>query len=59
MVFHSLQQAIGKGKAVFMGNGLYPSILSCPENYWANRALHISIAQTTVHCFDVRKPTVR
>ncbi|NVN81129.1 MULTISPECIES: SslE/AcfD family lipoprotein zinc metalloprotease [unclassified Vibrio] len=32
---------IGKGKVVFMGNGLYPSILSCPENYWANRTLHI------------------
>ncbi|WP_394143499.1 SslE/AcfD family lipoprotein zinc metalloprotease [Vibrio atypicus] len=32
---------IGKGKVVFMGNGLYPSILSCPENYWADRALKI------------------
>lgn len=30
---------IGKGKVVFMGNGLYPSILSCPNSYWANRAL--------------------
>ena len=27
---------IGKGKVVFMGNSMYPSILSCPDNYWAN-----------------------
>lgn len=32
---------IGKGKIVFMGNSLYPSILSCPENYWANDELQI------------------
>ena len=27
---------IGEGKVVFMGNSMYPSILSCPNNYWAN-----------------------
>nr|WP_241214353.1 DUF4092 domain-containing protein [Vibrio alfacsensis] len=27
---------IGAGKVVFMGNSMYPSILSCPDNYWAN-----------------------
>ena len=32
---------IGSGKVVFMGNGLYPSILSCPNSYWANRGLQI------------------
>ena len=32
---------IGQGKVVFMGNGLYPSILSCPESYWTDRALKI------------------
>lgn len=32
---------IGLGKVVFMGNSLYPSILSCPNNYWANDALRI------------------
>ncbi|MFA0349667.1 DUF4092 domain-containing protein, partial [Vibrio sp. 10N.222.55.C6] len=45
---------IGKGKVVFMGNGLYPSILSCPENYWANRTLHIDSnkQQCTVSTFE-------
>lgn len=27
---------IGKGNVVFMGNSMYPSVLSCPDNYWAN-----------------------
>ncbi|PSU33729.1 DUF4092 domain-containing protein [Photobacterium lutimaris] len=31
---------IGKGKVVFMGSSLYPSILSCPANYWADDQLH-------------------
>lgn len=26
---------IGKGNVVFMGNSMYPNILSKPENYWA------------------------
>ncbi|MGF1686595.1 SslE/AcfD family lipoprotein zinc metalloprotease [Photobacterium japonica] len=33
---------LGKGKVVFMGNSMYPSILSCPENYWANEHLRIN-----------------
>ncbi|WP_261873180.1 SslE/AcfD family lipoprotein zinc metalloprotease [Vibrio rarus] len=32
---------IGKGKVVFMGNSLYPSILSCPHSYWADRSIKI------------------
>lgn len=32
---------IGEGLVVFMGNSMYPSILSCPENYWANHELSI------------------
>ena len=32
---------IGKGKVLFMGNSMYPSILSCPNNYWANTELKI------------------
>ncbi|EGU31875.1 inner membrane lipoprotein [Vibrio sp. N418] len=32
---------IGAGKVVFMGNGMYPSILSCPDNYWNNRSVTI------------------
>ncbi len=32
---------IGLGKVVFMGNGMYPSILSCPDNYWNNRSVSI------------------
>lgn len=32
---------IGKGKVVFMGNSLYPSILSCPDNYWAEGAVTV------------------
>ena len=36
-----------KGKVVFMGNSLYPSILSCPANYWANDALVINAETQT------------
>ncbi|HDZ9482144.1 TPA: DUF4092 domain-containing protein, partial [Vibrio cholerae] len=32
---------VGQGKVMFMGNSLYPSILSCPETYWANGELAI------------------
>ncbi len=32
---------IGEGKVVFLGNLLYTSLLSCPNNYWANRDLVI------------------
>ncbi|WP_053062542.1 SslE/AcfD family lipoprotein zinc metalloprotease [Photobacterium aquae] len=35
---------LGKGKVVFMGNSMYPSILSCPENYWADNQLRIDSA---------------
>ena len=38
---------IGKGKVVFMGNSLYPSIISCPDNYWANDSLRIDGAAKT------------
>ncbi|GAB2657664.1 SslE/AcfD family lipoprotein zinc metalloprotease [Vibrio panuliri] len=33
---------IGKGKVVYMGNSMYPSILSCPDNYWAGAELTIN-----------------
>ncbi|AUW07510.1 DUF4092 domain-containing protein (plasmid) [Vibrio campbellii] len=33
---------IGQGKVVFMGNSMYPSILACPDNYWANDQLVIN-----------------
>ncbi len=39
--------SIGKGKVVFMGNAMYPSILSCPDNYWANSKLQIDSAAKT------------
>lgn len=32
---------IGKGNVVFMGNSMYPSILSCPDTYWTNQLLVI------------------
>ncbi|MGN5171909.1 DUF4092 domain-containing protein [Aeromonas sp. 102P] len=32
---------IGKGKVVFMGNVMYPSVLSCPDSYWASKSLRI------------------
>ena len=33
--------SIGEGKVVFMGNGLYPSILSCPDAYWGSRSVDV------------------
>ncbi len=33
--------SIGSGKVVFMGNAMYTSILSCPDNYWADKQLKI------------------
>ncbi|MGL5497532.1 MAG: SslE/AcfD family lipoprotein zinc metalloprotease [Aeromonas sobria] len=32
---------IGKGKVVFMGNVMYPSVLSCPDSFWAAKQLKI------------------
>ncbi|WP_404971688.1 SslE/AcfD family lipoprotein zinc metalloprotease [Vibrio campbellii] len=32
---------IGSGKVVFLGNAMYTSIFSCPENYWAGTDLGI------------------
>ncbi|MDO6498243.1 SslE/AcfD family lipoprotein zinc metalloprotease [Photobacterium sanguinicancri] len=48
--------SIGTGKVVFMGNGMYPSILSCPDNYWANRALHIDSTNQTCTVNTVENP---
>ncbi|CAM3438340.1 SslE/AcfD family lipoprotein zinc metalloprotease [Parendozoicomonas haliclonae] len=31
-----------KGKVVFLGNAMYTSVLSCPDNYWASGDLHIN-----------------
>lgn len=33
---------IGNGKIVYMGNNMYPSILSCPDTYWGSRYLSIN-----------------
>ncbi|OLQ94327.1 sugar ABC transporter substrate-binding protein [Vibrio ponticus] len=33
---------IGSGKIVYMGNSMYPSIISCPDNYWAGAELSIN-----------------
>ncbi|HDY8067421.1 TPA: SslE/AcfD family lipoprotein zinc metalloprotease [Vibrio vulnificus] len=38
---------IGAGKIVMMGNGMYPSILSCPDNYWNNRSVTIKSTEKT------------
>jgi len=48
--------SIGKGKVVFMGNGLYPSILSCPDNYWANRAIKIDSENKTCSVKKAENP---
>ncbi|MEG3695700.1 SslE/AcfD family lipoprotein zinc metalloprotease [Vibrio coralliirubri] len=48
--------SIGKGKVVFMGNGLYPSILSCPDTYWANRAITIDSTAKTCVANKVENP---
>ncbi|MGR5239080.1 SslE/AcfD family lipoprotein zinc metalloprotease [Vibrio alfacsensis] len=41
---------IGLGKVVFMGNSMYPSILSCPSNYWANGWGEIRISPENQEC---------
>ena len=33
---------IGNGHVVYLGNSMYPSILSCPTNYWAGGELIIN-----------------
>ncbi|WP_428796023.1 SslE/AcfD family lipoprotein zinc metalloprotease [Vibrio kasasachensis] len=38
---------IGAGKVVYMGNSMYPSILSCPSNYWAGAELSINGEENT------------
>lgn len=43
---------IGKGKVVFMGNSLYPSIISCPNAYWAGDKLLIDSASKTCTAID-------
>nr|WP_086938001.1 SslE/AcfD family lipoprotein zinc metalloprotease [Thaumasiovibrio occultus] len=41
---------IGAGNVVFMGNSLYPSILSCPDNYWANSHRELSVDSDNKLC---------
>ncbi|KIF48788.1 sugar ABC transporter substrate-binding protein [Vibrio owensii 47666-1] len=41
---------IGLGKVVFMGNSMYPSILSCPSNYWANGWNEVRINTVSQEC---------
>lgn len=41
---------LGAGKVVFMGNSMYPSILSCPDNFWANDHNEIRIDSTNKTC---------
>ncbi|BBM64707.1 hypothetical protein VA249_13530 [Vibrio alfacsensis] len=41
---------IGLGKVVFMGNSMYPSILSCPNNYWANELNEVRIDTVSQEC---------
>ncbi|WP_085319079.1 SslE/AcfD family lipoprotein zinc metalloprotease [Vibrio harveyi] len=38
---------IGSGKVVFLGNAMYTSIFSCPENYWAGADLGIDSEKQT------------
>lgn len=33
---------IGNGSVIFMGNVLYPSVLSCPDSFWGAKSLSIS-----------------
>ncbi|MDK9782333.1 SslE/AcfD family lipoprotein zinc metalloprotease [Vibrio sp. B172a] len=47
---------IGRGKIVMMGNGMYPSILSCPDNYWNNRSVRIDSAAKTCTSTTVENP---
>ncbi|MGR5484762.1 SslE/AcfD family lipoprotein zinc metalloprotease [Vibrio alfacsensis] len=44
---------IGLGKVVFMGNSMYPSILSCPSNYWANGWNEVRINNVSQECTSV------
>ena len=37
--------SIGKGKVVFLGNAMYTSIFSCPDNYWAGADLGIDASE--------------
>lgn len=39
---------VGEGNVVYLGNSMYPSILSCPTNYWAGAEL--TIDATTQNC---------
>lgn len=41
---------IGKGKVVFMGNSMYPSILSCPDNFWANGWNEVRVNAQSKEC---------
>lgn len=47
---------IGQGKIVMMGNGLYPSILSCPDNYWNNRSVKIDSSAKRCTSTKVENP---
>lgn len=38
---------IGKGRIVYMGNSLYPSILSCPDAFWASGDVRINDKEKT------------
>ncbi|MGL5949120.1 MAG: SslE/AcfD family lipoprotein zinc metalloprotease, partial [Aeromonas sp.] len=43
---------IGQGKVVFLGNVMYPSILSCPDNYWAGNDLSVDNYQCNASLTD-------
>ncbi len=47
---------IGAGKIVMMGNGMYPSILSCPDNYWNNRSVTIDSAAKSCTSTKIENP---
>ncbi|CAM3032908.1 SslE/AcfD family lipoprotein zinc metalloprotease [Vibrio rarus] len=44
---------IGEGKVVFMGNSVYPTILSCPELFWANSFNEVKIDSRQRICTSV------
>ncbi|WP_045498521.1 SslE/AcfD family lipoprotein zinc metalloprotease [Vibrio hyugaensis] len=55
---------IGSGKVVFLGNAMYTSIFSCPENYWAGADLGIDAAEqscryTTPHNAEAQETDSR
>ncbi|MGL5336863.1 MAG: SslE/AcfD family lipoprotein zinc metalloprotease, partial [Enterovibrio sp.] len=50
---------IGKGKMVVMGNSLYPSILSCPDAYWASGDLRIDSQKKTCTVNNARGSDTR